>query len=263
MLSGQRCGNVWFQLGREVGFQVQNCSLRVGRIVGHRKGWIAIDVWIPRGEVTRSSRHKNGLQNWMKPVIAERITIPDSYAFPLSTTLLCSNPDELYRVDGSSEWIEKWVKHTDPENNVEMDIDVCNEEHASIDVDKEILWRYEKGIGLENMSPDEANFQTETLWAMSDGGVTNAGTDSARAGYGYIIRSNKQTNGWGHFEYTMSGRGMVEGNNLCMDSTRAEARGLLASMTRILCGKILSFASSCVLSLTRPKRSSLTSIGGR
>ena len=41
--------------------------------------------------------------------------------------------------------------------------------------------------------------------------------DSARAGYGFIIiRSNKQTNGWGHFEYTMSGRGMVEGNNLSL-----------------------------------------------
>ena len=126
------------------------------------------------------------------------------------------------------------MKHTDPENNVEMDIDVCNEEQASTDADKEILWRYDKGIGLENMSPDEPNFLTETLWAMSDGGVTNVGTDSARAGYGFIIRSNKQTNGWGHFEYTMSGRGMVEGNNLYMDSTRAEARGLLASMTRIL-----------------------------
>jgi len=40
--------------------------------------------------------------------------------------------------------------------------------------------------------------------------------------------------GWGNFTYIMSGRGMVEGNNLYMDSTRAEARGLLATMTRIL-----------------------------
>ena len=138
-------------------------EMKIGRIVGHCKGWIAVDVWIPQGAATKSTRHKNGLQNWMKPVIAERITIPDSYAFPLSTTLLCSDPYEIYRVDGSSEWIEKWVEQTDPKNNVEMDIDVCNEEQASIDADKEILWRYEKGIGLENMSPDEANFQTETL----------------------------------------------------------------------------------------------------
>ena len=34
--------------------------------------------------------------------------------------------------------------------------------------------------------------------------------------------------------YGASIRGMVEGNNLHMDSTRAEARGLLATMTRIL-----------------------------
>jgi hypothetical protein len=48
VLSGKRCGNVWFQLGREVGFRVQNSDLRVGKIVGLRKGWIALDVWIPR-----------------------------------------------------------------------------------------------------------------------------------------------------------------------------------------------------------------------
>ena len=69
-LGGKRCGNVWFQLGSEVGFHAQNSSLRVGRIVGPRKGWIVIDAWIPRGEVTRSSRHKSGLQNLMKPAIA-------------------------------------------------------------------------------------------------------------------------------------------------------------------------------------------------
>ena len=40
--------------------------------------------------------------------------------------------------------------------------------------------------------------------------------------------------GWGNFAYTMSGRGKVEGPSLYMDSTRAEARGLLATMTRIL-----------------------------
>jgi hypothetical protein len=76
--------------------------------------------------------------------------------------------------------------------------------------------------------------QIITLWAMSDGGVTNAGTHCARAGYGYAIRSNKPMKGWGNFNYTMSGKGRVEGNNLVMDSTRVEARGLLATMTRIL-----------------------------
>ena len=34
----------------------------------------------------------------------------------------------------------------------------------------------------------------------------------------------------GNFTYSMSGRGMMEGNNLYMDSTRAEARGLLATI---------------------------------
>ncbi len=79
------------------------------------------------------------------------------------------------------------------------------------------------------MSPDEPNSQTDTLWAMSDGGVTNAGTYCTRGGYGYAIRSNKPINAWGNFDFTMSGRGMVEGNNLNMDSTRAEARGLLGT----------------------------------
>jgi len=84
------------------------------------------------------------------------------------------------------------------------------------------------------MSPDESNSQTDTLWAMSDGGVADAGTHRTRAGYGYVIRSTKTIKAWGDFEYSMSGRGMVEGNNLYIDSTRAGARGLLATMTRIL-----------------------------
>ena len=69
---------------------------------------------------------------------------------------------------------------------------------------------------------------------MSDGGVTNAGTNCARAGYEYVIRSNRQMEGWGNFTYTMSWRGTVEGKNLYMDSTRAEARGVLETMNRIL-----------------------------
>ena len=84
------------------------------------------------------------------------------------------------------------------------------------------------------MFPEDSLPQTDTLWTMSDGGVKDAGTYSTQAGYGYIIRTIRESKGWGHFGYTMSGRGMVEGNNLFMDSTRAEARGLLATMTRIL-----------------------------
>ena len=44
-----------------------------------------------------------------------------------------------------------------------MDIDVGSEGHVMIDADKGIRWRYDKGKGLENMSPDEANFQTDTV----------------------------------------------------------------------------------------------------
>jgi len=69
---------------------------------------------------------------------------------------------------------------------------------------------------------------------MSDGGVTNAGTHCTRAGYGYVIRSNEPMEAWGNFTYSLSGRGMVEGNNLYIDSTQAESRGLLATMTRII-----------------------------
>ena len=233
VLSGKRCGNVWFQLGREVGFGVKNSDLRVGRIVGLRKGWIALDVWIPLEAVRKSTRHYNGLPNWKKPEIAERLTIPDTQAFPLSTTLL--NPvEEVYKVEDSAEWIGEWWKQTDPSNDDGMVPEENNEDQVLIYAENEKPWRYDKGKGPETMSPDESNSQTDTLWAMSDGGVTNAGTHCTRAGYGYVIRSNKPVKAWGDFEYSMSGRGMVEGNNLYMDSTRAEARGLLATMTRIL-----------------------------
>ena len=88
-LRGKRSGNVWFQLGKEVGFRMTNHSdIKIGRIAGHCKGWIAVDVWIPQGTATKSTRHKNGLPSWKKPEAAERITIQDTQAFPLSTTLL-------------------------------------------------------------------------------------------------------------------------------------------------------------------------------
>ena len=80
--------------------------MKIGRIAGHCKGWIAVDVWIPQGAVTKSTRHKNGLPNWKKPEIAERLTIKDTQAFPLSTTLLHTDPEEIYRVEDLAEWIE-------------------------------------------------------------------------------------------------------------------------------------------------------------
>ena len=85
-----------------------------------------------------------------------------------------------------------------------------------------------------DMSPEELDINTDTIWAVSDGGVREAGTHKARGGYGYIIKPIRASKGWGNFGYTMAGRGMVEGNNMYMDSTRAEARGLLATMLRLL-----------------------------
>jgi len=170
----------------------------------------------------------------MKPKIAERLTIQDTQAFPLSTTLLHTVPEEIYKVDDSAEWIEEWWKHTDQSTDVDMVPEEKHEEQVVTDTGNEKPWKYDKGKGLENMSPDEPNTQTDTLWAMSDGGVINAGTYCTMGGYGYVIRSNKPIKAWGNFDFTMSGRGMVEGNNLYIDSTRAEARGLLGTMTRIL-----------------------------
>ena len=58
-LRGTRRGNVWFQLGKEVGFRMtQYSEMKIGRIVGHCEGWIAVDVWIPQGTATKSTRHK-------------------------------------------------------------------------------------------------------------------------------------------------------------------------------------------------------------
>jgi hypothetical protein len=100
-LRGKRSGNVWFQLGKEVGFRMTNQSdMKIGRIAGQCKGWIAVDVWIPQAAATKSTRHKNGLPSWKKPEAAERVTIQDTQAFPVSTTLLSKEPHELYSVDG-------------------------------------------------------------------------------------------------------------------------------------------------------------------
>ena len=88
-LKGKRSGNVWFQLGKEVGFREANKSnVSVGRIIGQRKGWtIVIEAWAGLPNATRSTRHKNGMPTWIKPVEAQRITIKDTLAFPISTTL--------------------------------------------------------------------------------------------------------------------------------------------------------------------------------
>ncbi len=139
-------------------------------------------------------------------------------------------------MEDSTEWILEWYKHTELSEDDAMGtcIEENNEEQVLTDAENDKPWRYDKGKGPEIMSQDEPNSQTDTLWAMSDGGVTNAGTHGARAGYGYVIRSNETMEAWGNFTYSMSGRGMVEGNNLYMDSRRAEYRGLLATMTSII-----------------------------
>ena len=84
------------------------------------------------------------------------------------------------------------------------------------------------------MTPDIVDPATEILRAMSDGGVVDEGTDKAKASYGYVIRSKQLQEGWGNFTFLMSGRGQVEGTNAFIDSTRAEAKGLVATMHRIL-----------------------------
>ena len=111
-LRGNRRGNVWFQLGKEVGFRMtHHREMKIGRIVGHCKGWLAVEAWIPQGTTTKSTRHRNGLPSWTKPETAERITIQDTQAFPISTTLLRTDKSEIYSVDDSSEWIAKWWEH--------------------------------------------------------------------------------------------------------------------------------------------------------
>ena len=68
-----------------------------------------------------------------------------------------------------------------------------------------------------DMFPEEPATNTYGyIWTVSDGGVREAGIHKARAGYGYIIRTIRESKGWGNFGYTMAGRGMVEGNNLYM-----------------------------------------------
>ena len=115
-----------------------------------RKGWIALDVWIPLEAVRKSTRHQNGLPNWKKPEIAKRLTIPDTQAFPLSTTLL-NQVEEIYKVEDSAEWIEKWWKHIDPSKDDAMIfVEESNEVQVLTDAENEKPWRYDKGKGQEN-----------------------------------------------------------------------------------------------------------------
>ena len=102
-------------------------------------------------------------------------------------------------MEDSTEWIVEWCKHTELSEDDAMGIEEYNEEQVLTDAGNDKPWRYNKGKGPEIMSPDEQNSQTDTLWAMSDGGVTNAGAHCARAGYGYVIRSNKTMEAWGKF----------------------------------------------------------------
>ena len=238
-LKGKRSGNVWFQLGKEVGFREANKrNVSVGRIIGQCKGWLAIEAWTDLRNETRSTRHNNGMSTWMKPVEAQRITIKDTLAFPISTTLIHTDPEETYRVEDSTEWMEEWWKYIGAEAGDETDSEDSEGPTSDPNLGEEDThdtpWKLDKGQGLAAMVPAEVNKDTETLWTMSDGGVSDAGTERARAGYGFIIRDTKEFAGWGNFNFTLSGRGPVEGTNLYMDSTRAEARGLLATMISIL-----------------------------
>ena len=146
-------------------------DMKIGRIAGHCKGWIAVDVWIPQGAATKSTRHKNGLPSWKKPEAVERITIQDTQAFPLSTTLLRKDTHEIYGVDDSSEWIDKWWAHIVSGPSYEGEHEVQIEQQAQAEEEVEKPWKYDTGKGLVDMSPEEPDNNTDTIWAMSDGGV--------------------------------------------------------------------------------------------
>ena len=192
-LRGKRSGNVWFQLGKEVGFKWTNHSdMKIGRVAGHCKGWIAVDVWIPLAATTKSTRHKNGLPRWKKPKIAERITIEDTQAFPISTTLICTEPHEIYSVDDSSQWIEEWWQQivSGPPFEGESEVQMAQQAQAEEEVEKP--WRYDTGDGLVDMLPAEPETNTDTIWAVSDGGVRKRSRDTLGKGRLWIHNQNNQ-----------------------------------------------------------------------
>ena len=234
-MKGTRRGNVWFQLGKEIAFWEENPKiLKVGRIVGHCSDWIAIEEWIPLSAPSKSTRHNNGMARWRKPISPQRLTIRVTHAFPIATSPVQSAPGEIYSIDDSTDWIEAWWKNITIEHPEEEDVQMKAVQHRYTDDDlAERPWQLDKGKGLEDMLVDNETSDSDTITAMSDGGVLHAGTHKAKGGYGYVIREARHHEGWGNFTFTMSGRGSVEGSNLYMDSTRAEARGLLATMRRI------------------------------
>ena len=65
-------------------------------------------------------------------------------------------------MEDSSEWIEDWWKDTESSKEDAMENYVGHEEQVSTKAGKEIPWRYDKGKGLENMFPEESDFQTDT-----------------------------------------------------------------------------------------------------
>jgi hypothetical protein len=134
-LQGSRGGNVWFQLGKEIAFCEENQSnLKVGRIVGHCKAWLAIDVWIPLSAQSKSTRHQNGMAAWKKPISPQRLTIKVTQAFPISTTRIQSVPEEIYSVDDSSDWMEAWGKHIRVGHNEGEDVQrqAVKHSHAAV-----------------------------------------------------------------------------------------------------------------------------------
>ena len=66
------------------------------------------------------------------------------------------------------------------------------EQQAQAEEEVEKPWKYDTGKGLVDMFPEEPATNTDTIWTVSDGGVREAGTHKARAGYGYIIRTIRE-----------------------------------------------------------------------
>jgi hypothetical protein len=68
--------------------------------------------------------------------------------------------EEIYKVEDSTEWIEEWWNHIVSRKDEAMVFEENNEVQVLTDAENEKPWRYDKGKGLENMSPDEPNTQT-------------------------------------------------------------------------------------------------------
>ena len=73
--------------------------------------------------------------------------------------------------------------------------EVQTEQQAQAEEEVEKPWKYDTGKGLVDMSPEEPDINTDTIWTVSDGGVREAGTHKARGGYGYIIKTIRESKG--------------------------------------------------------------------